>query len=254
MNYRSILVPVAAFTVGAVIATVALPFVNKRQADVGDTQAQVETPFVAPKLTGEIPPMSAEERAMVVDSLKSGALPWRSIKVQDEHSFPLPSALHPKQLGMTYSFSGGTVMAVLQSNTWYPIENPGAKEWGDMYYHGPFLFAGFAISFDNGLTWKRLVGSPEYQVADMPSGANPLGFYVWNGELVADFADSFGAGSGEGNFVRYTSKDAVTWKRQACEYYMFDKYGNDPRNYPKVAPKYLGWTCAPEIPVTLTEK
>lgn len=124
-------------------------------------------------------------------------------------------------------------VAVDQSNANMPLRN---SEGGDVDTD-PVSFAGLIFTKDGGKTWARSFSIPTSSVSDDsgPVHANVVG--VWfDGEqdaYVLDVADDRGAGSGEGNLMRFRTVNGKEWIRDSLcfsfvpeSYYI--EYGSGP--------------------------
>ncbi|HBU06861.1 MAG TPA: hypothetical protein DEB09_02150 [Candidatus Magasanikbacteria bacterium] len=85
-------------------------------------------------------------------------------------------------------------------------------------------------STESGI-WARIGRGRWQQILDASALAgtttirfNPVGMFVKDKKLFVDLADDRGAGSGEGNLLRYYTTDGREWTRENCYYFIPDNY------------------------------
>jgi len=133
----------------------------------------------------------------------------------------LPDYVYPEQKGETYRLRNYVFQFVMQRNLniSLPILDNDIK------------WAGVLVSKDNGLSWN------DFFVTDNPIDHkgnevkyNPVGMFVNNNKLYLDISDDRGAGSGEGNLLRYYTEDGKTWVREDCFYLIPENYFTNKMN------------------------
>jgi len=85
-------------------------------------------------------------------------------------------------------------------------------------YDAELTWAGLLVSVDGGKSWQKY-----FSVFGRNIIHNVVGLFTKNNTLYIDVADANGAGSGEGNLTRSSSKDGgQTWSMENC-YYLIPK-------------------------------
>ncbi|MCK5123274.1 MAG: hypothetical protein KAQ87_03970 [Candidatus Pacebacteria bacterium] len=129
----------------------------------------------------------------------------------------LPNYVFPEQKGAIYKLENYIFQFINQRNlnTPLPISDNDIK------------WAGVLYSEDNGSSWS------DFFVIDNPTDYNdnevkynPVGMFMKNNKLYLDISDDRGAGSGEGNLLRYYTEDGEIWTRDSCLYLIPELYFN----------------------------
>ena len=129
----------------------------------------------------------------------------------------LPNYVFQEQKGATYKLENYIFQFIKQPNLNTPLSIPSS----DIKYKGALY------SRDNGSSWN------DFFVIDNPKDYkgnevkyNPVGMFVKDNKLYLDISDDRGAGSGEGNLLRYSTEDGKIWIRDSCLYLMPELYFN----------------------------
>lgn len=194
---------------------------------VGRTGPQCE--FVCP--TAELVSTSAplgkltkEEAQALQKSLEQGGTltPGRRLP-----SMIVPGGIVPAQFHTVYTLTTSTLFGVVQRsnmNTPLPSDN-------GYYYLLPVSYAGLIVSLDGGRTWKESFSVPTSTLRSEAGDevrANIVGFSLQKGRYTVDVADDNGGGSGEGNLMRFYSRDGAHWVREPrCFYLVPEGYYSD---------------------------
>ena len=127
----------------------------------------------------------------------------------------LPDYVFQEQKGATYKFGNYIFQFIKQPNLNTPLSISSSDiKWKGVLY-----------SKDSGLSWN------DFFVIDNPIDCdgnevkyNPAGMFVDNNKLYLDISDDRGAGSGEGNLLRYYTEDGKIWTRDSCLYLFPESY------------------------------
>ena len=140
----------------------------------------------------------------------------KEIKYLEDFNFQnLPDYVFQEQKGETYKLENYIFQFIRQRNlnTPLPISD------------NNFKWAGVLYSENNGLSWD------DFFVIDNPIDHNgdevkynPAGMFVKNNKLYLDISDDRGAGSGEGNLLRYYTEEGEIWVRDTCLYLIPEFY------------------------------
>ncbi len=129
----------------------------------------------------------------------------------------LPNYVFPEQKGETYKLENYIFQFIRQPN----LNTPLSISSSDIKYKGVLY------SKNNGSSWS------DFFVIDNPKDYNgnevkynPVGMFMKNNKLYLDISDDRGAGSGEGNLLRYYTKDGKIWTRDSCLYLIPELYFN----------------------------
>ena len=127
----------------------------------------------------------------------------------------LPDYVYQEQKGETYKLENYIFQFIRQRNlnTPLPISD------------NNFKWAGVLYSENSGLSWNNffVIDNPiDYNGNEVKY--NPVGMFVKNNKLYLDISDDRGAGSGEGNLLRYYTEDGKTWVRDECLYLIPEEY------------------------------
>lgn len=133
------------------------------------------------------------------------------------HSFP--ADILPAQIKSAYIVSGSTYMLVFEPNANYHFPDLQGKtiEW-----HGVLR------SKSQSEPWVKLFTITNPPDPDRPGQYikyNPVGVFADKAAIYVDIANDRGAGSGEGQLVRFSStNDGQTWQRVGCYYFVPEQY------------------------------
>ncbi len=190
-----------------------------------------EAVHITPSSTTAVPLSSftQEDRERVEFNAKGGMLPQL---IGRSFEWSLPAGVDAAQFRTAYRLKFNVLFGVVQQgNTGLMFTN----EDGSLY-QGPASFVGLIASFDEGDTWKVSLPLPTstLQAGESPVRLNVvgLGFDEKRQGYVADVADDRGAGSGEGILMRFFSRDAQTWTRDAACYYLLPERYYTSDSYP----------------------
>ena len=129
----------------------------------------------------------------------------------------LPDYVFQEQKGETYKLENYIFQFIRQPNSNTPLSISSS----DIKYKGVLY------SKDNGSSWS------DFFVIDNPTDYNdnevkynPVGMFMKNNKLYLDISDDRGAGSGEGNLLRYYTEDGEIWTRDSCLYLIPELYFN----------------------------
>lgn len=142
-----------------------------------------------------------------------------SHRVAFPESWTRPTEVHPQQLHYAYQISQEAGFAfVEQRNSNQPLIPKDGTPFMD-----PISFAGLLFTADQGKTWGISFSIPTSTLKDEwgPVHLNPIGMFWADKRYALDLLDDRGAGSGEGNVIRFWTKDGRTWERDPhCYYYV----------------------------------
>lgn len=175
---------------------------------------------VVVKLKPLIQELSTDDIELIKKNIKAHIQPKSIVRRSEWH---VPENVRSSQMLDGYALTDDIVFSfVVQQNQNTPL----TKE--DGYYDmDPVSFIGVIFTVDNGQTWKRVFTIPTSTVK-YPHRLNPIGMFEQNGKYALDLSDSEGAGSGEGNMLRYWTEDGQTWIRdETCYYYVPEVYFED---------------------------
>lgn len=127
--------------------------------------------------------------------------------------------LHPEQITGYFSLGDLSFAFVSQPNSWTPLLE--VREWEK---EGNTAWSGVLVKQIKG-PWEILFVIPEEDF-------NPLALRLRDQDLLLDVVDDSGAGSGEGQLLRYTypfkgvsEENLYKWVKEACDgYYVPETY------------------------------
>lgn len=194
---------------------------------VGRTGPKCEFVCPIPEQVSTSTPLSRltrEDRQVLQESLGLGS------KLTQGRRLPtmvVPGGVAPAQFHTVYTLTTSTLFGVVQRanmNTPLPSDN-------GYYYLLPVSYAGLIVSLDGGQTWKQAFSLPT-STSRADAGdvlhANVAGLSLQKGKYLFDIADDNGGGSGEGNLIRFSSRDGAHWVREPhCYYLTPEGYYND---------------------------
>lgn len=143
----------------------------------------------------------------------------------------IPKDVYPPQLQDTYQW--GSIIFV------FAVQPVGDEQRAEIEQyagsgHTWADWSGVLASADRGKTWEKFFSTPVAHPDTIPDGEwcrwrySPIGlFLAQNGRLLLDLKDYYlcGAGSGEGNFIRFATADnGRTWTWNACLYFIPEAY------------------------------
>lgn len=143
-------------------------------------------------------------------NLEGGSMP---VLASRDPTWTIPDDILPDQFRDAYRVTDSVIFGlILRPNMYYSVEAP-ADPYG-----------GVILTMDGGKTWSPVLFAPTSSDTNEVIRFNPIGISIERklgvNSYVIDFVDSRGAGSGEGNLVRYRTTDGKTWKRDSnCYYY-----------------------------------
>lgn len=186
---------------------------------VGRTGPQCEFVCPTPELVSTSTPLGKlmpEDSQKLQADLESGAKLTLGMRLP---SMAVPGGVVPAQFHTVYSLTTSTRFGVIQRsnmNTPLPSDN-------GFYYLLPVSFAGLVVSLDGGQTWKQSFSLPTSTLRSETGDevrANVVGFSLQKGRYTVDIADDNGGGSGEGNLIRFYSRNGSQWVREPRCYYL----------------------------------
>jgi hypothetical protein len=133
----------------------------------------------------------------------------------------LPADVLPEQIWSKYSVDGNIYAYVIQNNANYHIPALTDKV---IKWHGVLR------SKDNGQSWEKFftVSNPKDPDTGNEIKYNPVGGFFENSKMYIDIANDQGAGSGEGQLIRFsTSDDGEKWVQEGCYYFIPERYYPD---------------------------
>lgn len=136
-------------------------------------------------------------------------------------NWALPDGVFGPQMRNGYRLTDDAAFALVERRN---SNKPLFDDVGNIWY-GTTTFAGVLFTPDQGQTWKKSFEIPAHLGAcEDRETFNPVGFFWERGRFYLDIADDCGAGSGEGNTIRYSTIDGSTWKRESCYYFIPEAY------------------------------
>lgn len=133
----------------------------------------------------------------------------------------LPGDVLTEQIGSKYSVSGNIYAFALQNNANFNIPALAGKT---VKWHGVLR------STDGGESWNKFftITNPLDPKLGNEIKYNPVGGFLENSKMYIDIVDDRGAGSGEGNLIRFsTSDNGEKWIEEGCYYFIPERYYPD---------------------------
>jgi hypothetical protein len=134
----------------------------------------------------------------------------------------LPGDVFPEQIKAKYSVSGNLYAFAIENNANYHLQALVGK---NISWHGVLR------SKNNAESWEKFftINDPANPSAvGQKIKYNPVGGFLENGKMLIDIANDQGAGSGEGQLIRFsTNNDGKTWQQEGCYYFMPERYYPD---------------------------
>lgn len=142
-------------------------------------------------------------------------------------SWRLPDGVGAPQLRNGYSLNEELAFAFVERhNMNKPLYDDQGNLWQELTTSSGVIFTA-----DRGQTWKKSFEIPARIGAcvgvapgEERERFNPVGMFWENKKFYLDIADDCGAGSGEGNLIRYSTTDGAKWKRESCYYLVPQQY------------------------------
>lgn len=137
----------------------------------------------------------------------------------------LPVDVYPEQItNSIYNINNVTYALVLQPNMNYDLSDLRDKE---IKWHGVLQ------SLDEGISWKKFFSIKDpTDKQGQKIKYNPVGVFSDAGLIYVDIANDHGAGSGEGEMIRFLTRDeGKTWQKRDCYYFTPEDYYTNYSNY-----------------------
>ena len=160
--------------------------------------------------------LTADDAAWIKKNISGGAKPEVTARLS---TWELPRGIAPAQFRTAYVMADTAIFGVIRQNN----QNVVLETDDQLSYGWPVSFAGLIFSADRGQTWKQVFAIPTSTVmfGGQAVHMNVVGLSLGkNSDYILDIADDHGAGSGEGNLMRLSSKDGKTWMREKRCYYL----------------------------------
>jgi hypothetical protein len=173
-----------------------------------------------PTSTARIEPLTNEDIAWIKRNIDGGTMPQGIGRLA---KWSVPSRIASAQFRNAYFLTDGTAFGLMfQPNMNIPLLDDTGHN-----FEGSIALAGVLFTQDDGKTWHMAFNIPtDLADADGLLRYNPVGMFIDKGRYYLDIADARGAGSGEGNLVRYSTVDGKDWKREKCYYFVPENYYN----------------------------
>jgi hypothetical protein len=143
----------------------------------------------------------------------------REVVIENSPVRNLPSDVLPEQIRAKYSVNGSLYAFAMQNNLNYNYPELSGKA---IAWHGVLRSA------DEGQSWEKFLTITDPADPGTPNRKikyNPVGGFMENGNLYLDIANDQGAGSGEGQMIRFsTGDDGKTWQQAGCFYFIPERY------------------------------
>lgn len=144
----------------------------------------------------------------------------RSLDLDTVSVTGLPEDVIPGQIDEVYEAAGVRYAMARMTNMNFPVE--GLRGQTPKWH-------GVLSSTDQGRTWTEFfsIQNPPDPSGDAPQGIiyNPVAVFAEDKTVYVDIANTNGAGSGEGQLIRFASSDGgTTWKRTSCLYLIYEQY------------------------------
>ncbi|PIQ77197.1 hypothetical protein COV82_05925 [Candidatus Peregrinibacteria bacterium CG11_big_fil_rev_8_21_14_0_20_46_8] len=121
-----------------------------------------------------------------------------------------------------------TTLVVGNDDSMYAMIRQPNLNWNIEVPRNATPWAGILRSTDLGKTWHKFFTVKNPDDPAQPGQKmkfNPVGIFTADNAIFVDIADDRGAGSGEGNLVRFvTEDDGATWERAGCFYLIPENY------------------------------
>jgi len=143
----------------------------------------------------------------------------------------LPDDIFPGQIGSfydsylypsTYMVNGNVYALVLEPSVNYNLPALKGKE---------IMWHGVLRSQDNGKTWVKffsIVDPSDLKNKGQKIKYNPAAVFLEEDKIYVDIVNTLGAGSGEGQLIRFATNDeGKTWQRNECYYFVPEQYYNN---------------------------
>ena len=148
----------------------------------------------------------------------------------------LPPDVFPEQIGSfydsflypsTYSVGNNLYTLALEPSANYALL--ALRELGK-----PVVWHGILQSQDQGKTWTKfftVIDLADSDQVEQTIKYNPVGVFSEDNKLFVDIVNDLGAGSGEGQLIRFSTSDSgKTWEQDSCYYFIPEKYYVDNPN------------------------
>lgn len=185
---------------------------------------------------------ACNQKASVKQNTQTSNPPTQTTQTPPQNQVEsLPSDVLPEQINTTYSVNGNLYALAFENNVNYHFSELEGKA---IKWHGVLR------SQDNGKSWIKFFSitdpdNPDYKGYKL--SYNPVGIFSENKKIYVDIANTNGAGSGEGELIRFLSNDGgKTWQQMECYYFIPEKYyldyndfSNGKANTDKISPNSL---------------
>ncbi len=173
---------------------------------------------------GAIAGLTAEDRALIQRLAQESVVP-QSTGPRSE--WKIPEGVDVAQMRNGYGLTDDSAFAFVERPTMNkPLVNDQGAAW-----HGTTTFVGLLFTPDRGQVWRRSFEIPKLNRCSGRETFNPVGLFSEGKKYYLDIADDCGAGSGEGNMIRYVSTNGADWKQDSCYYFVPEKYYNIDAGY-----------------------
>lgn len=132
---------------------------------------------------------------------------------------PYPNDVLGSQILTSYEVHGDMYALVFQPNSNWDLGDLNGREG---LWHGVMQSKGGTQPWTKFFT---ITDPVDLTGSSSQLKYNPAGVYYENGELFVDIVNDRGAGSGEGQLIRFVSNDlGQTWARRGCFYFVPEQY------------------------------
>lgn len=166
---------------------------------------------------GAITSLTSDDLVLIKRLADEGVVPQPT---GPRSEWKLPVGVQMAQMRNGYGLNENVAFAFVERPT---MSKPLVDDQG-MAWRGTSTFVGLLFTSDRGQTWRQAFEIPALRRCSGRETFNPVGLF-WEGKkYYLDIADDCGAGSGEGNMIRFASTNGADWKRMTCHYFMPERY------------------------------
>ncbi len=173
---------------------------------------------------GAVAVLTAEDRALIQRLAEESVIPQPT---GPRSEWKIPEGVDVAQMRNGYGLTDDTAFAFVERPT---MNKPLVDDQGTAW-HGTTTFVGLLFTSDRGQVWRRSFEIPTLNRCSGRETFNPVGLFSEGKKYYLDIADDCGAGSGEGNMIRYASTNGADWKQESCYYFVPEKYYNIDAGY-----------------------
>jgi len=190
-----------------------------------------------------VPGALDESDVETIRTLAAGGM--RLTQVEEPEGWQVPEGLDPRRMTVGAQATPDVAFAFVQQPSMnIPLHGVNRNTFEQ------FAYTGVLFTRDGGKTWRSAFSVPPVMdESGIFVAYNPIGMQAKGGVYLLDVLDAAGAGSGEGQLVRFSTTDGRFWTRVGCFYMVPETYDEDLTAEPEACATYATQLPFPVVPL-----